>query len=210
MRKRYLVLILSVFINALGNSLMLKGSVGATPWSASYGNISNFFDITPGTASILVAIIIYLVSKLIGKDFNIKSALICVLITFSYGFLIDFYLFIFGREQSPYIFVNYIYAILGILFGSCGVSLAIQANVGFMALDDFAKNMKKHICKGNIALSMFISSGTAIVVSIVTGLLYGKIENITFLTLLFMFFFGILISMFDKIIIVKFPDEEME
>lgn len=207
MIKRYIVLVISVFINALGNSLMLKGNVGATPWSSSYGNMSNCFNITPGTASIIVAVIIYLVSKIIGRDFKIRDALICVLITFAYGGLIDTYLFILGPDQSQYLVVNYIYAFMGIICASCAVSLAIQANVGYMALDDFAKNLKKHVCKGNIALSMLISSGIAVIVSITTGLFAGRVENITFLTLFFTFFFGVLISMFDKIIILKFADK---
>lgn len=206
MRKRYIVLIISILMNSFGNSLMIKGSVGATPWSASYSNISNYFGITPGTASICVAIIMYVLSKIIAKDFKLRDAIICVLITVSYGYLIDFYLFILGRDQSPLMLMNYFYAFAGVIIASCAVSLTIQANVGYMALDDFVKNLKFHICKGNIALSMFMSSGLAILVSVVVGSLAGSIVNITFLTLLFLFGFGFLISIFDKLIVIKFDD----
>lgn len=206
MKKRYIIFIVSLLLNALGNAFMLKGNVGSTPWTAAFGNVSNYFNITPGTASIIISILFFIISKIIGKDFKLFQSIICLIASSSYGLVTDFYLAIIGREQSAFIVVNYLYAFLGVILVAMAVSFAIQANIAYLALDDFLKNLKFYICKGNIALATFASSFIAISMAVVTGLLFGEVENITVLTLLVAVFLGVIVSFFDRIFVFKFED----
>lgn len=209
MKKRYVIFILSLFINALGNAFMLKGSVGSAPWTACFDNFSNFFHITPGTACIILSLVFYVISKLIGRDLKLSESIICVVSSSVYGLITDFYLLIIGREQTTSIFMNYFYGIFGVILVAIAVSMAIQANIGYLALDDFLKNIKTHVCKGNISVASIFSSIIALAISGITGYLSGGIVNITILTIFIGLFLGILVSFFDKIIIIKFKDEHV-
>lgn len=208
MSKRYFVFAISLFINAFGNSLMLKGGVGASPWTAAFDNVSVFFHITPGTAANLIFFCLYTASKIIGKDFSLKKTSLFVVITIFYGFVCDGFLWIIGPDQLSNMLLNYVLAITGALTLALSISLSIKANAIFLALDDFLKNTKKHIFNGNIKKASFLSNSIALLTAVFFGLLYGQIHNVTFLTFIITFVFGMAVSFFDRIINIKFEDKD--
>ncbi|MFV0503572.1 MAG: hypothetical protein ACK5LT_06350 [Lachnospirales bacterium] len=206
MTKRYMVFIFSIFVNAFGNALMLKGSVGSTPWAAAFDNMAQFTNLTPGACCIILSIIFYIVAKIVGKDFDMKETIICAISSASYGGITDLYLLVIGYEPSTSVVVNYILAIVGIVVVAYSVSIAIQANVGYLAIDNYARNLKVYVFKNNVIKAVLFTSATAIAIAVVTGFLSGRIKNITVLTLLVTLFLGNIIAVFDKLCVIKFPN----
>ncbi len=195
--KRYIVFIISYLLNAFGNALMVKGSVGAIVWTATFTNMASFLDITVGMATSIIMLIFYFISKIIGRDFNVKDAISCITLSYFFGTLIDFYLGIIGNNQSDNILINYVYAIVGVLIVSMSVSLTIHVDVAYLALDDFLKNLKNKVFKGNVAIASYASLGIGAILAIIFGYLNGEILNVNIFTVIASLSLGILISMFD-------------
>ncbi len=198
--KNYIMFAVSYLLNALGNALMIKGSVGALMWTSTFENFGNLIGVTAGTATSILSVLFYTISKIIGKDFKPKDAVICVVLSVFFGTLIDFFLYIIGKSPLDKVYLNYTIALLGILFIAIAVSLAIRANVAFLALDDFLKNLKIYILKGSVVKATLASQTIGFVIAIVCGLLYGEVVNMTILTILASFCFGYVVDISDRIL----------
>ncbi len=196
---KYLLFAISYVLNALGNALMVKGSIGAIVWTSTFENVAAFFSISVGTATTIISIIMYTISKIIGKDFNIKDTTICILLSALFGSLIDMFLYIIGSTPSANILVNYAYGISGVLIIAMCVSLAIYANVAYLALDDFLKNLRNHVFKGRVVIATITSLTIGFIIAMVFGTLYGEVLNMTILTIVASLSLGKLIDIFDII-----------
>ncbi len=196
---KYLMFFLSYLGNALGNALTIKGAVGTFVWTSAFENIGAFLDVSVGTATSLVSLLFYVLSKLIGKDFNLKDATTCIFFSVFFGTLVDFFLSLFGRSPFSSIYANYILGLSGVFIISLSVSLAIKANVAFLALDDFIKNLKLYVFKGNVTIATSVMQLIGFAFAIGFGLLYGKILNMTLFTVIATACFGLLVSAFDKL-----------
>ncbi len=196
---KYLMFILSYLGNALGNALTIKAGIGTFVWTSAFENLGAFFNISVGTANIIISLIFYVVSKIIGKDFKLKDATICVVISIFFGRLIDFFLLIIGHSPATNVYVNYSIGVVGVLIIAMTISLAIKANVAFLALDDFMKNLKVYVFKGNIAIASSTSQAIGFAFAITFGLLNGQILNMTVFTVIATACCGLLISSFDKL-----------
>lgn len=210
MNKRYFVFAMSLFINAFGNALMFKGGVGASAWTACFNNVSVFFHISAGTASSLVFIILYSISKLIGKDFSFKRAFVFLMLSAFYGVVCDSILWVIGAEQLTSTFLNCVLAVCGACALALSISLSIKANVIFLALDDFLRNTKEHIFNGNIKKASLFSNCLALSSAIIIGLIIGHIYNVTILTFIITFVFGYIVNFFDNAIVINFKDKQNE
>ncbi len=198
--KNYVMFIVSYFLNAFGNALMIKGSVGALVWASTFENFGAFFGITVGAATSILQVVFYIISKLIGRDFNPKDTVICVSLSVLFGTLIDFFLFIIGKAPYDKVILNYGLLIFGIIIISIAVSLAIKANVAFLALDDFLKNLKIHVFKGNVVKAMLAQQSVGFVLAIIFGLLHGEIYNMSIVTIVASLTFGNVVAISDKLL----------
>ncbi len=198
--KNYMLFALSYLLNAFGNALMVKGSVGALMWTSTFENVALFLGVSVGIASSILQVIFYVISKVIGKDFKLKDTVICITLSVFFGTLIDICLLIVGRTPLTNIYLNYIIAILGIFAIGFSVSLAIHANVAFLALDDFLKNLKIYVFKNNVVKATFSSLGIGFIIAIAFGLLHGEIANMTVLTIISSIAFGHIVQLADKIL----------
>ncbi len=196
---KYVLFAMSYVLNALGNALTVKGAVGTLMWTSTFENLAAFFSITVGTASSIVAVLSYIVSKIIGKDFKLKDTVICITISILFGGLIDIFLFIIGKTPSTNVFLNYGYSISGILLISIAVSFAMKADVAYLALDDFLKNMKVHIFKGSIVKAVNTSFFIGFIIAVTFGLASGKVHNMSILTIVASIFLGKITDIFDGI-----------
>lgn len=194
---KYVLFVMSYLLNAFGSALMVKGSIGSIVWTVTAENLGAFIGISVGLATTIISIIFYIISKIIGKDFNIKDTSICVLLTLMFGVLIDFFIIIIGPEQSNYMAINYVCGFIGIIIVCMSSSLAIEANVAYLAFDDFNKNMKNHIFKGNIALAITASVIIGFVLALVFGLLNNQIVNVSLVTFT-SFGLGFIVRFFDQ------------
>ncbi len=196
---KYLLFVIGYVFNAFGNALTVKGAVGTAMWTSAYENVAAFCGITVGTASSIIALTSYIVSKFIGKDFKIKDAAICLVLSVFFGTLIDFFLFLIGPTPSPNPFMNYAFAVAGILVITASVSITIYADVAYLALDDFLKNLRFYVFNENVVKATNTSLLIGFIITVTFGLLNGEILNLTVLTVVISLSFGFLINFFDII-----------
>lgn len=194
---KYVLFALSYVLNALGNALTIKGSVGTIVWTSTCENIAFYFNVTIGVATTIISIVMYTVSKLIGKDFKVKDTVICILLSSLFGFLVDMFIYILGPTPSPNVLTNYIYCISGVLLIAMCVSVTIYVNIAFLAIDDFLKNLRHYVFNDNIVLATNSSMLLGFALAIIFGLLNGQILNMTILTILLSLFLGKIIHFFD-------------
>ncbi len=195
---KYVMFFLSYLLNALGNALMVKGSIGSIVWTVTAENVGAFAGISVGLATTIISVVFYIISKIIGKDFNFKDTAICIVLTIFFGFFIDFFIMLIGAEQSANMIVNYIYGFTGIVIVCMSSSLVMEANVAYLAFDDFNKNLKVHIFKGNVAKAITTSIFIGFSIAVIFGLLHGGIVNLSLVTFT-SFGLGYVVSTFDKI-----------
>ncbi len=195
---KYIMFFISYLLNAFGSALMVKGSIGSIVWTVTAENLGAFAGITVGLATTIISVVFYIISKIIGKDFNIKDTGVCIVLTVFFGFFIDFFIMLIGAEQSANMIVNYIYGFTGIIIVCMSSSLVIEANVAYLAFDDFNKNLKVHIFKGNVARAITTSICIGFSIAIIFGLLNGDIVNVSLVTFT-SFGLGYVVSTFDKI-----------
>ncbi len=198
--KNYILFAVSYILNAFGNALMIKGSVGALMWTSTFENFGLFFGITAGVAASILQVIFYTLSKIIGRDFKLKDTAICLALSVFFGTLIDFFLLIIDKTPLENIYLNYGIALFGILLIAVSVSFAIKANVAYLALDDFLKNLKTYIFKGNIVKATVSSQVIGFIIAVGFGLLHGEIANMTVLTIVASLAFGYLVDISDTLL----------
>ncbi len=196
--KNYILFILSYLLNAFGNALMIKGSVGALMWTSTFENVALFLGVSVGIASSIIQIVFYTISKIIGRDFKLKDTAICLGLSVFFGTLIDFFLYLIGPASFENAYLNYLIFFISVIMISTSVSLAIKANIAFLALDDFIKNLKTYIFKGNVMKATNASLGIGFIIALIFGILHGEIANMTILTIISSISFGYLVQLSDK------------
>lgn len=195
---KYVMFLLSFLINAFGNALMVKGSIGSIVWTVTAENIGAFLSVSVGLATTIISVIFYIISKIIGKDFNIKDTALCIVLTIIFGYAIDFFIMLIGSNQSTNQILNYVYGFTGIIIVCMSSSLVMRANVAYLAFDDFNKNLKIHIFKGNVTKAITLSIFIGFSIALIFGLLHGQIVNVSLVTFT-SFGLGFVVSFFDKI-----------
>lgn len=198
-QKRYILFFISYLLNAFGNALMVKGSIGSIVWTVTAENFGALAGVSVGLATTIISIVFYTISKIIGKDFKIKDTIYCIVLTIFFGVLIDFFIKIIGAESSSYMIINYFYGLIGIIIVCLSSSLAIEVNVAFLAFDDFNKNLKYHVFKGNVVRAITTSVTIGFALAIFFGLLNGDIVNVSFVTLS-SFLLGVIVNIFDRLL----------
>lgn len=195
---KYVMFLLSFLLNAFGNALMVKGSIGSIVWTVTAENIGAFLSVSVGLATTIISVVFYIISKIIGKDFNIKDTALCIVLTIIFGYAIDFFIMLIGSNQSTNQILNYVYGFTGIIIVCMSSSLVMRANVAYLAFDDFNKNLKIHIFKGNVTKAISLSIFIGFSIAIIFGLLHGQIVNVSLVTFT-SFGLGFVVGFFDKI-----------
>lgn len=193
----YVMFLISFTINALGNALMVKGAIGSIIWTATFENMGAFFGTTVGQMTSIMSVIMYGVSKLIGRDFKIKDTAICIALSILFGYAIDFFSFLINANVQPTNeILSWVYGIGGILLVCASVSLVIEADVAYLAMDDFTKNLKVHVFKGDIVKTVTTSIALGMALALIFGFLNGELINISLVTF-GSFLLGYVVEAFD-------------
>jgi len=131
--KRCIVLVIGLFIMAIGVALSIKANLGTSPVSCVPYIYSFAFPITVGVLSIIVNVLIILLQIVIlRKDYQLIQ-LVQLPVALIFGFFIDFAMFLLSGLQTS----NYIYqwalCLLSCVIIAFGVFLEVKANVTYLA-----------------------------------------------------------------------------
>lgn len=131
--KRCIVLVIGLFIMAIGVALSIKANLGTSPVSCVPYVYSLAFPMTVGLLSIIVNVLMILLQiVLLRKEYQLIQ-LVQLPVALIFGFFIDFAMFLLSGLQTS----NYIYqwtlCLLSCVIIAFGVFLEVKANVTYLA-----------------------------------------------------------------------------
>ena len=131
--KRCIVLVIGLFIMAIGAALSIKANLGTSPVSCVPYVYSLAFPMTVGLLSIIVNVLMILLQiVLLRKEYQLIQ-LVQLPVALIFGFFIDFAMFLLSGLQTS----NYIYqwtlCLLSCVIIAFGVFLEVKANVTYLA-----------------------------------------------------------------------------
>lgn len=147
--RRYLLFVISIFINAFGIVFITKANLGTTPITGVNYVLSMFTPYTIGQWTIIVNILFVAIELLIMTRKELKADLRMYLlqipITICFGWSIDLSMNILWWLQPS----NYIYELLCIAIGSVilatGISLEVKANIALVPGEFMVRSITRRV-----------------------------------------------------------------
>ncbi|GAB3790577.1 hypothetical protein [Virgibacillus kimchii] len=198
--------ILSITLNALGNSFMVISNLGSAPWTSAGENLVFILPLTIGICIFILhsfaLFLAYLMKEKVTPGVVIKS----ITLAFAFGILLDLFLYIHEMVFVPGDMISrFIYLMIGLNLIAIAICIYFQSSSIYLPSDfllkAFGKRMKNYTMANILYTSIPISIGLMII------LYRSKIVGIGPGTILFMLGIGFLIDLYSRwIIIPKAPD----
>ena len=155
---RLLVMIIALFIFALGIVITLKANIGYAPWDVFHVGLANTFGLSIGLVQILVGFLLLIITTLSGEKNGFGTICNIILI----GLFIDMLLYIDIIPTSNYFLIGLLMLIAGLFLISIGSCFYIKTAFGAGPRDSLmvllTRKTKIHvgICRGIIELTVTI------------------------------------------------------
>jgi len=175
---RCTVLVIGLFVMALGVALSVKANLGTSPVSCVPYVYSLGFPLSMGLISIIVNVIIILLQiALLRKDYQLMQ-LIQLPVALIFGFFIDFAMFLESGIQTSNYLLQWAFCLLSCAIIAFGVFLEVKANVTYLAGEGLAlaisKAFHKEFGKAKVGVD-----GALVVIGIISSfVLLHKLEGI--------------------------------
>lgn len=179
--KRYTLLILGLFVCALGSVCLLKSNLGLSPWDVLHQGVSKNTGITIGQASIILGVLITILDIILGQPIGLGTVLNFILI----GLFVDLLLFIDIIPIGENIFFRIFEVLAGIFFYAYGTYLYMSQGMGCGPRDGLMQILTKRLnkpvgfIKNSIEIFAFVSGwllgGKFGIATILTALLTGPL-----------------------------------
>lgn len=179
--KRYTLLILGLFVCALGSVCLLKSNLGLSPWDVLHQGVSKITGITIGQASIILGVLITILDIILGQPIGLGTVLNFILI----GLFVDLLLFIDIIPIGENIFFRIFEVLAGIFFYAYGTYLYMSQGMGCGPRDGLMQILTKRLnkpvgfIKNSIEIFAFVSGwlfgGKFGIATILTALLTGPL-----------------------------------
>lgn len=156
--KRYILLVISLFIMALGVSLSVKANLGTSPVSCVPYVISLFVPLTLGQVTIIMHVVFILIQiVLLRKDFQVIQ-LLQLAVAFIFGYFTDFTMFLLSFVHPEHYLTQWMSAIISFALIGLGVFLEVKANVIMLAGEGMMLAISKvfHVEFGKVKISVDI------------------------------------------------------
>lgn len=198
--KRYLSLLIGLFIMAFGVGFSIVGNLGTSPISSVPYSISLVLPVTVGTATIIMhCVFIFLQIIILRKKYD-PIQLLQLPVALAFGVMTDFAVWCLeGVGYSSY-FTQWLLCIIGIILVAVGVSIEVLANVVTLA----GEGLVLAICKvtpfkfGNVKVAFNV---TLVLTAILIGLISrGQILGVREGTVAAAVFVGLLSKQIIKLI----------
>jgi uncharacterized membrane protein YczE len=156
--KRYLFLVMGLFIMSFGVAFSIKANLGTSPISSVPYVTSLIVPITVGQATIVMHCVFILLQVLIlGKRYRLIQ-LMQLPVAFAFGFMTDFAVWMLGGVTYSSYPMQWLLCATGIALVAAGVSMEVTANVVTLAGEGLVLaickvapvkfgDMKRHPCR---------------------------------------------------------------
>jgi len=199
---KFSIYILGMFILTLGVVLFLKANLGSGSWDAFNYHLHLITNkkLTLGMASQITAFVFLLIVILYHRKKKYLFSIIPILIT---GFFLDFWnLLIFKDFSVNIIYYRILLFILALITLPLGLSIMKQSGLATKVIDELTAILMVETKIYSFAKVRIGFEFLGLFLAILLGLLYnGKLNEVSFGTLIISFFLGPIISMFDLVFI---------
>ncbi len=200
--KKYSLWIFSVFVNAFGNSLLIKSHMGSGPWIAASMGIAESSHLQIGVCTIILNFLIYVPIIIISRKFNLLKLIGSFFVAYIFGRFLDMFLNIFTWLELESYFLRIIIFFIGDLVLSAGISVYLRLNIAMNPFDQFLQTVNEFLIP-DMKKANLVYLGVPLIIAV----LFGIYNNFNFagigLGTFFMFFFnGIFIKFFHKKIVI--------
>lgn len=195
MKQAYL-LIIAVLGNGLGSALMFQTHLGMSAWGAAASNVSLFFDISPGTAFVLVSLLFYLIAIALRGSVKLLDTFLSMVFLVTFSLLLDGFIALLPDLSSQSLLLRLCWNILGMLILLGSISLHLKVNLFVHPMDVYLQAVQERL--QNVTRGTYIAYGTAFFIAVIFGLLAGNIRDIGIGTALLLVFGGMIMGWYDK------------
>ena len=171
--KRYVSMVIGVFIISIGIALFKESHLGNDPISALNMRIAEIFGIPYGFQNLLCNILFFLIQfifgrKYIGAGTFVNGILLGYIVSFFYAILLRN----FGPAEEHGLIVQIVWAAVAVVVTSLGVSLYQTADLGIAPYDYLSLGLRDKTKKHYFACRMF-TDGICALGTFLTGGLVG-------------------------------------
>lgn len=202
---RIIGVLIGTMIMGLGVAMFDLSSLGFDALSALVISIQNLIHVTYSIAYILLNLI-FLVFMIIFLRNQIGiGTIINYLLT---GVFCDIFIFLFksiNLSHSPYLLVNIVYGLIGVILLALGIAVYANANLGITPYDSMPIIITKYVKLFNKPVKFHVArkiiDGICLMLALIIGVIILKYKNIIGInTIVLLILVGYLISFFSKIV----------
>lgn len=176
--KRCIVLVIGLFIMAIGVALSIKANLGTSPVSCVPYVYSLGFPMTVGLLSIIVNVLMILLQiVLLRKDYQLIQ-LVQLPVALIFGFFIDFAMFLLSGLQSSNYIYQWILCLLSCVIIAFGVFLEVKANVTYLAGEGLSIAISKAFHKEFGKAKVGVDASLVIIGVVSSFILLHRLEGI--------------------------------
>lgn len=169
--EKLLVSVFGLFLMSLGIAFAIRSHLGITPISCPPYVFSHYFTSwTLGQLTVGMHITMVIAQVIIlRKDFK-KSQYFQIVVSFLFGFLIDFSMFITQSIEAPNYAVQILFVLLGSLLVAIGIIFEVTPKLLYLAGDGLMITVAKVLKRpfGQIKITFDV---TLVIISVISGLI---------------------------------------
>ncbi|WP_100009975.1 YczE/YyaS/YitT family protein [Lentibacillus sediminis] len=194
--------ILSITLNALGNSFMVISNSGSAPWTSAAENLVYILPFSIGGCIVIVYSLSFLFSYMLkikpGVGLIVKSMGLAAV----FGLFIDLFLYIHQLVYVPdAIWARYLYLFIGLNLIAIAICIYFQSSSVYLPSDYLLKAFGKVF--NNYTLASILATAIPLSIGVIIILFRNEIVGIGPGTLLFMFGMGFLIDQYNRWIVIR-------
>ncbi len=170
---RYLLFLLGLLCNGFGVAFITKSALGTTPIASIPYTLSLIMPrLTLGNFTIIVSMILISLQVILLKE-NVKwiDIILQIPITFLFGYVIDFSMWILTAFHPANYVVKLISLLAGCIIIAIGASLEVKADVTMLPADGFTRAITK-VTGCQFATVKLITDSSQAAVAVLLGLIF--------------------------------------
>ena len=196
MLRRVLQYILGLCVMAVGTVLLKRAAMGITPITSVPAAVANITPFTLGNTTIALHVLCVIGQILVVRRITVK-ALLTMLVGFPFGYIIDFFMWIYDPGPLS-IAIRIILLIIGLILTALGVLLVVGSDLMLPAPDELTHTISEVYHK-KLSNVKFISDAIYVAIAVAIDLIFTrKLTSVGIGTVCAVLLTGRLIGLFGK------------
>ena len=196
--RRILQYVLGLCVMAAGTVLLKRADVGITPITSVPAAVANITPFTLGNTTIALHVLCVIGQILVVRRVTVK-ALLTMLVGFPFGYIIDFFMWIFDPGPLS-VAIRIVLLIIGLILTALGVLLVVGSDLMLPAPDELTHTISEVYHK-KLSNVKFISDAVYVAIAVAVDLIFtGKLTSVGIGTVCAVLLTGRLIGVVGKLL----------